>query len=187
MNIQQYLTNKNIALVGNAKSLFNKNRVKHINSHDIVWRMNWGVNLTSKQKQLVGKRCEVYSAGGPRGVKTTFTVQKPQYYLFTPGNECTKSKTPPKYSNVPDEVTLNLKKKLQHTDSKPVFPSTGLIALTWITKYIDFKTITLFGFDFFKTRTFYRNMDHFGGHKPKREEEIFNEMINNNQKITIIT
>jgi len=57
-------------------------------------------------------------------------------------------------------------------------PSTGFLALNFFLKRIDFKSLTIYGFDFFKTKTWYNTkIDSGQKHCGQKEEVLITEML----------
>tara|TARA_R100000152_G_C6742631_1_gene166387 strand:+ start:257 stop:982 length:726 start_codon:yes stop_codon:yes gene_type:complete len=59
MNYKDYLEDKSVALIGPAKYLENFNFGKEIDSHDIVVRINRGIELVEKIPEKVGSRSDI--------------------------------------------------------------------------------------------------------------------------------
>ena len=63
-------------------------------------------------------------------------------------------------------------------------PTTGMMALYFILKHIDFKNLTIHGFDFFATKSWYNTATDSGQkHSGEKEKVLFMEMIKNNPKV----
>lgn len=189
--IIDFINGKSVAVIGNATSLFNKHWSKEIDSHNLVWRMNKGVNLSPNQIEKTTNRCEIYSAGGPRGCAKTceFTTNLPKYSIFMSSNEANMGRCPKHFYKIPIIVLRELKEILYfETDKKEVAPSTGLIVIYFLLKQTDVAQVTIFGFDFFKTKTFYRGkLGHYGSHRPKREKELFDQLVKEDKRLQLCT
>ena len=59
--LQDYMRDKNIALIGNGNCIFNREYGSLIDSHDVVIRINGGVPLTGKYSHVIGAKFDIYS------------------------------------------------------------------------------------------------------------------------------
>ena len=157
--IQNYLKDKNICLLGNASSIMNNK--KDIDNYDIVCRINRG--LPSGYEPYIGTRTDVlFTATKLRDEMIKQFNAK--YVVWT--TKCQNLTTPWLIKNAiqnPPEDWESLKSL--YTEGK--LPSTGIVALQFLVKYINFKTLTLCGFDGFFSGTFY--------HKKKENGEMFKQ------------
>jgi len=65
-------------------------------------------------------------------------------------------------------------------------PTTGLIALNFLLKHIDFKSLTIYGFDFFATKTWYNTKKDDGQkHSGEREKVLFMKMIKDRKNVRL--
>ena len=130
--------NKTIALVGNAQSLLKNNYGPLINTYDIVCRYNRGVNIINQSAQ--GTRTDVafYSP--------------PSNYADIETNALVVHVTP-KHRNI--EYNKQFVHIPEHyTQMSMDRPSTGAISINWLLS-CSTASITLFGFDFKDTPTYY--------------------------------
>lgn len=73
-------------------------------------------------------------------------------------------------------------------DKLSINPTTGLMALNFILNHIDFESLTIYGFDFFATRTWYnKSIDSGQRHSGKKEKTLFMKMIKDNPKVRFIS
>jgi hypothetical protein len=56
-------------------------------------------------------------------------------------------------------------------------PSTGVLTAAWLCGIMRYK-VTAVGFDFFKSRTWYRDSDKRGPHDPKHEQAFLGNLTN---------
>ena len=61
----------------------------------------------------------------------------------------------------------------------PALPSTGYVTINFLLKHINFKSLTIYGFDFFKSGTWYHNLRNQKWHCFEDEEILIKEMIKN--------
>lgn len=150
---------KSVAIVGNAKSLFDKKHGQEIDSHDIVIRFNKGFpnNIESQGKKttILMLACELS--------KTDIQFYKAKYVI-------TRSKF---YEN-PSDFTISNEDRYLLKEKLGSQPSTGFIAIDMCLT-ANAKSIDLYGFDFEKTPTFYNNEEYQTQHDYKSEESIVRE------------
>jgi len=61
------------------------------------------------------------------------------------------------------------------------------MALNFILKHIDFKSLTIHGFDFFTTKTWYNTkIDSGQKHSGKKEKALFMEMIKDRKNVKFL-
>ena len=65
-------------------------------------------------------------------------------------------------------------------------PSTGCLAINFLLKHIEFKSLTIYGFDFFKSGTWYHHLKNQCWHPVELEENIIKEMITNYKNREVI-
>lgn len=179
LELQKYLARKDIALLGNARSILKKE--KNIDSHEIVCRMNRG--YPQGKEKYIGLRTDILFLSTKINKERILRGFNPKYVIWmtksqglaTDWIKKTALKNPPE-----DWEELNKKfpeKKL---------PSTGILAIQFLLKHINFKSLTIYGFDFFKTGTFYHNLINQQWHGGNLEKEIIFEWINKKENIKII-
>ena len=174
----EFCKGKSIALVGNAESIFDKKR--NIDDFDVVIRMNRGVQLTSEQINKIGRKCDVYGCSGA-GLATQATLNAPQFKMWM--TTFFREKAPEDFLFYPEEQWDILKEKLGD-DTRP---STGLMMLDFLVNNIDFKSINLFGFDGWQTKTWYMHRLHVAAtHVPSKETSIIETLLKENKNIRII-
>ena len=66
-------------------------------------------------------------------------------------------------------------------------PTTGIMALNFILRHINFKSLDIYGFDFFKTKTWYNTrIDDGQKHSGQKEEALFMSMIKGRKNVRFI-
>jgi len=66
-------------------------------------------------------------------------------------------------------------------------PTTGMMTLNFILKHLDFKSLTIHGFDFFKTKTWYNTrIDSGQKHSGKKEKALFMKMIKDRANVRFL-
>jgi len=177
--IQEFCRDKTNCLLGNADSILR--RKKDIDSFDIIGRMNRGM---SKGKEgFIGKRTDILFLSthmSGENIKNSFD---PNFVVWmTACNRLASSWVMKNAIQNPKEDWNALHAKLG------INPTTGIMALKFILKHIDFKNLVIYGFDFFTTKTWYNTkIDSGQKHSGEKEEVLFMEMIKNNPKVKFVS
>lgn len=158
-DIGNIIQGKSVAIVGNAKSLFNTPKGSEIDKHDVVIRFNKGFVF---DKEYQGSKTQILLLAcvlSPRELNS--------YHADFVVNRSTCWKNNTKY-------TLKSKEKGKIADILTAQPSTGFLAIDICLNYGASK-IDLYGFDFEKTPTFYNPEGYKTPHKYSEEEKIVKE------------
>ena len=155
---------KNIVLFGNAESVLNKKR-KIDSKFDIICRINAG--FPQDKEQYIGSRTEIVFLSLPLSEENVWRFKSKYVIVCSPTVFITN------YVHSRYSLThwTNLYSKLRAR------PSTGIMAFDYILQIGGFKTLTLIGFDFWKTPNWYTNTIHLGQHNPKAEKEYIEQKI----------
>lgn len=161
-----------VALIGNAQSIFAAHHGAEIDSHDIVVRMNAGWVIDAGCQ---GSRTDILclSMGLDRA-----TVQEkfgsPAVFWMTPKRRVMHASLK-RYGvyYYPKRCWRNLRKELSGSR-----PSTGAMAVDLFCRKLAVGNLTLYGFDFKKTKTFYLEQDRAGPHRYDLEETFVTELVN---------
>ena len=66
-------------------------------------------------------------------------------------------------------------------------PTTGMMSLNFLLKHTNFKSLTIYGFDFFATKTWYNTqIDSGQKHSGRKERALFMGMIKENPRVKFI-
>ena len=157
------LTDKTVAVVGNALSLFSQSYGSEIDSHDVVIRMNRAAMLYTK-----------FDAELTHGTKTTaWCVWRYNEYekveLTEPPFVAQMAwwLEPPKKTHV---HVIENHKLLDQT--KPYWPSTGLMVLEWLCRF-NTQQVDVYGFDWKATPTFtHAECVNISAHDFEKEKEL---------------
>lgn len=154
--IGEHITGKTIAIVGNAKSIFDKKNGKRIDNHDFVIRFNKGF-ITRTESQ---------------GTKTSLLLlacelTPEQIMSYKPKFVCNRSR----HYNNPTMYTIRNEQRALMKLRLGSQPSTGFMAID-ICLYFGAKSIDLYGFDFEATPTFYNPEGYKTQHDYNKEEDI---------------
>lgn len=169
---QKTVYQKKIALIGNASSIFDYKYGSKIDACDIAIRMNAGfINEPESQ----GNKTDILALSLALKLEDIINSFDPRLVIWATSK---RRLMPRDYKNEkfililhPLLVWLKLRLKLNAR------PSTGAILANYLTKHCNPAKIELYGFDFFKTKTFYNHKHHIGPHVPSKEENFFNSLI----------
>ena len=176
--IQEFSKGKTICLLGNADSVLQERR--KIDSFDIVARMNRG---TPKGKEeFIGRRTDILFLSTHMSGKNIQKAFSPQHVVWM--TVCHRLASPWVIENAIQNPKADwdvLHKKLA------INPTTGIMALNFILRHLDFKSLIIYGFDFFATKTWYNSkIDSGQKHSGEKEKTLFMEMIRGNPKVKFI-
>lgn len=147
---------KRVAIVGNAKSIFDKKNGDLIDSHDFIIRFNRGfIEIPVSQ-----------------GTKTTMVMlainlEPEKLKLYNAKWVVNRSNH---YDNRVNYIVPNPDRQRMR-DKLEAQPSTGFMAID-LCLYAQAKSIDLFGFDGEKTPTFYNNQNYVTQHNYSKEQEL---------------
>lgn len=165
--MKEWFEDKSVAVVGNASSIFNKNFGSFIDSHDVVCRINKGVLIIDENCQ--GKKIDVFAFAGLKKFQYILELINVDKVLFTSPR---KQEEALKISNLrvyPIEWRNELKNVLISYDKNYIpdiespgpgekgeikKPSAGICLLDYISR-MNPKSVSIFGFDWKATPTYY--------------------------------
>jgi len=176
--IQEFCKGKEICILGNANSILNGK--KNIDSFDIVGRMNRGT--PRGKEKFIGSHTDILFLSTHMSGENIQRSFDPRFVLWmTACNRLASSWTLKNAIQNPPEDWDALYDKLS------INPTTGMMALNFILKYIDFKSLTIYGFDFFETKTWYNTrIDNGQKHSGKKEKGLFMEMIKDRPNVRLL-
>ena len=167
--LKAYLKDKDICVLGNSRSiLYHK---KDIDKSEVVCRMNRGV--PQGKEEYIGSRTDVVFMS-TRYQPEWEKMYNAKYTLWM--TECQLLVKPFVAENAiqnPPEDWRELKAEYP----EKMLPSTGCIAINFLLKHIDFKSLIIYGFDFFKSGTWYNSNNNQPWHPVELEEEIICKML----------
>ena len=183
-NIEHFFKSKSVALIGNAISQKQKKHGKLIESHDVICRINRGPLLTPSKTH--GNRTDILFYGDPGhiipDVVKKVNLHTPCIILF---NKFSNRKHPLQNTIFVDSPTEDYIKKSCGYAKPTMWPSCGLSAFFIITKSFP-ASLSLFGFDWKDTPTFYRTDP--GGddrHNYTLEKEFMQGIVSTQNNINI--
>ena len=176
--IQEFCRGKKICLLGNANSVLKEK--KKIDSFDIVGRMNRGT--PQGKETFIGSRTDILFLSTHMSGENIRRTFDPQFVVWmTICNRLASSWTLKNAIQNPPEDWNALYKKLS------INPTTGMMALNFMLKHINFKNLAIYGFDFFKTKTWYNTrIDSGQKHSGKKEKLLFMKMIKDRPNVRFI-
>ena len=170
MKNNDFFKGRKVILIGNAKSVFNKERI--IDSEfDIVCRINAG--FPQGREQYIGSRTDVLFLSFTSLKLSDEKIKKlnPKQIIWcTPKKRFITEWIRKNALRYPIENWNCLYSALGHR------PSTGIMAFEYLLGF-DFESLTLIGFDFWKTPTWYNNVIFKAKHSPKDEEKYIRDKI----------
>jgi hypothetical protein len=180
--MKEWFDQKSVAVVGNAKSIFDNSYGSLIDSHDIVCRINQGAVIVNEESQ--GKKIDIFVLGGLKKFKTLMIevgLDKNLFISARKQNEASKIKNITVY---PLEWRNQLKNNLILLDKSFVDtgyplpgekgeikkPSSGICLLDYISKFNPL-SVSVFGFDWKESPTYYNQGGYNTSHDWKYEKE----------------
>jgi hypothetical protein len=172
-----YLQRCSVALVGNAQSIFGTEHGAAIDNHDVVVRMNAGWVVDARCQ---GSRTDILCLS--MGLDRTAVQDKfgnPQVIWMTPKRRMMHASLR-KFGvyYYPKRCWRILKNDLSGSR-----PSTGAMAVDLFCRQLSVVNITLYGFDFKKTKTFYLEQDHVGPHRYDLEEQFVTAVVSSHGRV----
>jgi hypothetical protein len=166
--LAKYIRNKKVALFGNAKSVLRKER--DIDSkYDIICRINLG--FVKGNEKYIGSRTDILFLSTP--IKDSVLKQiNPKIIIWcTPKHE--------KMTPYIKEHSLKYNKLMWQClyNSLQARPSTGMMAID-ILRGLAFSRLDIYGFDHWKSETWYTNRNNPCHHNPQVEKTAINYIIN---------
>jgi hypothetical protein len=142
----EILKNKSVAIVGNARKLFDQNYGEEIDSHEVVCRLNKGIIIEDSSKQ--GRKTDLWAYGDFSLVTTVFQDTHCKNTVHLSKNKRKQAGTRKRSMYFyPQERLSELEENLLWPS-----PSSGLILLDLV--YNSSPTsITMYGFDWKETPT----------------------------------
>lgn len=172
-----YLSNCSVALVGNAQSIFDKQHGVEIDQHDVVVRMNAGWPIDPRCQ---GQRTDLLCLS--MGLTAAEILEKygsPKLIWMTPKRRIMHNSVKNRGLYIyPRKCWDLLREELEGNR-----PSTGAMAIDLFCRQLGVQRISLYGFDFKKTKTFYLENDHVGPHRFDLEEILIRKILSGKGQI----
>lgn len=162
--MDKVLNGKNVAIVGNAQSLFNYDFGREIDSHEVIIRINRSASLcfTSRYRTIHkthGTKTTIWAFSFADTMKAVLSRNFINVNYLIQMNDRTKNKIEHKFNfdAISSSDIMQLKERLNqyHTNKDVAYgPSTGLRVLDFVSKFQP-QTVNVYGFDWKETPTFY--------------------------------
>jgi len=178
VEIREFCKNKKICILGNANSVLNEK--KNIDSFDVVGRMNRGA--PQGKERFIGNRTDILFLSTHMSGENIRKLFNSRFVVWmTACNRLASSWTLKNaIQNPPDDWDALY-------DKLSINPTTGMMSLNFLLKHIDFKSLTIYGFDFFHTKTWYNTkIDSGQKHSGEREKTLFMKMIKDRSNVRFI-
>jgi len=177
IEVQEFLKNKNICLLGNSNNIL-KNP-KNIDSYDIICRINRGSPI-GKEK-FIGSRTDIlFLSTKMKDADITKNFNSKYLMWITKDIEKQNNWLEQNVIKVPSEDWYEVKSILK------TLPSSGCISIYFLIKHIEFNKLDIYGFDFFRSGTWYHNLKKQTWHNGNLEEQFITNLIKDNPKIQLI-
>lgn len=168
MKNNDFFKGRKIALIGNAKNVLNT--LKIINTKfDIICRINAG--FPQGKEKYIGSRTDVLFLSSPLSEKAIKRFGAIYIIWCTPKREY--------MTEYIDRNSLKfglIKWSLLYSKLGNNRPSTGIMAFEYLLDK-EFESLTLIGFDFWQSPTWYTNTIRPAHHSPKDEERYIKDKI----------
>ena len=150
IKLSDLVKSKNVLLVGNSKSLLEKDNSKLIDSYEFVIRFN--LSIGHLHKHSIGNKCDawIYAMCMARACESTYNNAKNKPKV------CVRYGEPfplGETNIILDVVKDDVRKEVGV--SSDLHPSTGIVTLYYLLNKAQCKSISLIGFDSFKKSNFY--------------------------------
>lgn len=156
VELQSFLSGKSVAIIGNASSIFNDALGAEIDTHDVVIRINYGY---IKDPVAQGSKTTIWAGSVALDEHEVQTRFAPIYAMWmTPRRRSLPNYSPAfrrKLFMHPVEIWETLQKELGAWGDGQARPTTGAMLINLVVKHCAPSRVRLYGFDFFKTKTFY--------------------------------
>ncbi len=192
VRIQKMCTGKKICLIGNADTMLEKKRGDIIDSYDIVCRMNRG-KVTDKEAFIGSKADLLFLSTGmsrksievgygngkkyPIRQRTESDLELPVIWMTV----CHRLAHPWIIVNA-----IQNPKKDWHELHRllGINPTTGMMALKFCLKYLNFESLDIYGFNFLTTKSWYNTQPDKGEkHSGEKERVLFAKMIKGRKNV----
>ena len=179
VDIQRFCKGKTICIIGNADSVLKRKR-RIDSAFDIVGRMNRG--YPNGKEEFIGSRTDILFLSTGSTKRNILSGFNPAFIIWM--TECNRLAHP----WVLRHAVQNPKQDWRELrENLGINPSTGLMAVNFILKHIDFKSLTIYGFNFLKTKSWYNTKPDAGTqHDGKKEEAMILQMLKEHKNVRLV-
>ena len=165
--MSKLIAGQTVAVVGNAKSLFETDYGTAIEAHDVIIRLNKGF-VTKPSSQ--GTRTDMVGLTPELSEDETVERFQPNTFLML----IPKMRHYRLFGTAAVRGTLFYKFRYWLADRNLIGrrPSSGFMAISWLVRLDSAQLVTLYGFDFGATPTYYNPVGYKTPHNYDREREI---------------
>lgn len=152
--MKDWFDNKSIAIVGNARSLFDQRYGLEIDSHEVVIRINKGIEVCANRSLIAshGKKVDVWCFNLYKSLENFDNSMKKQIPQTYKRLQMNYSPLLGKFDSTITEEAMNEIKWI----FSPKKITTGFRILHYITKFTP-SSVSVYGFDWKATPTYYMN------------------------------
>jgi len=195
----EYFKGKNVAVIGSGSSILNRDNGRDIDLHDIVVRVNRGYPY-ERYRQFVGTRTDVWAFGMADREDLRCKFHKMfcdrKYSLYTWFDASwipAYLKEDPRHITLPPTFSRAAKARCSG-----VTATTGMDTLHFLIVGTEYKNISIYGMDFYKTEYWFKEEDNSiaieyttkvkkSTHAPNAEENFLKELMQTYPNISMIT
>jgi len=184
-DIQNLMNNKRICLIGNSRSVLENK--KDIDRYDIICRLNRG--YPQKKEKYIGSRTDILFYATRIHERDIIRRFNPKYVICfsTSERKVTDWIRENAYEPFKEQWAWDEWNIMNNKLPKEARPTAGSIAVSFILNHINYKSLTIYGFDFFETGTWYHNLKGaYKAHNAKAEKELILSMIKNKSNVELI-
>ncbi|PKM46517.1 MAG: hypothetical protein CVV05_02240 [Gammaproteobacteria bacterium HGW-Gammaproteobacteria-1] len=167
-DIGHCLSGRRVALVGNSERLFESDR--QVDGYERVIRINNG-HLAGRHHATAGSRTDVLALSLAVDVSEPLFESVGLVMWMTPKHEMITPELAPFLTHYPQAQWDRLYAELGTR------PSTGCMMFDFLIRNIGFASLTLLGFDFWRSPTWYTAASRPGPHSPENEERYVRSAI----------
>jgi len=178
--IKEFLNNKNICLLGNAKGILETK--KDIEKYDIICRMNRG--YPRGKEPYIGKRTDILFLSTRLDETKMLQGFNPKFIVWMVDSD--KRANPYIKKNAIQNPVSDRDELIIKLSQDKKKPSTGIMAIYFLLKYIDFKSLNIYGFDGYRSGTWYHNLKTQNWHNFKNEEKLIEKWIKTKENIKLL-
>ena len=178
-DIKKLVKGKRVCLLGNAESILNTE--KDIDDFDVVCRCNQG--FPKGKEDFIGTKTDILFTSINIATKDFYEADPMFVVWCTTKHELISEEFKAEideYFTMRDWIALERELRAR--------PSTGAMALYYLMKHTKYSHLTLYGFDFWKSKTWWqdRNESNPHPHSESAEEKYIKWLVDENEDMEIV-